>query len=525
MEFKIIDVQPRNITIELQNADAFEMKEEVHIFVNGEKFGSSKQNVICVDGLLPDKEYEIKLIDADNFDSSDKVVTKPESVLFDVKDFGAAGDGIKNDTAAIQAAISSCPVNGTVYFRRGTYLTGPVFLKSNMRIWLDDGAVLVGDPDRTHYPILSGMTLSTDEKSEYNLGTWEGNPLSCFASLITGIEVENVSIFGRGMIDGNAGNSDWWVDPKKKRIAWRPNLVFLKGCKNITLQGITAVNSPAWAIHPYYSDGIKILGVKILNPDDSPNTDGIDPESCTDVNIIGVNISVGDDCIAIKSGKYYMAQNHYKPTSGVVVRNCRLNRGHGSVTVGSECSGGVSDVKVSRCIFDSTDRGLRIKTRRGRGTKSVVKNILFEHISMRGVRMPFTVNMFYFCDPDGHSEYCQSKEEMEVNEMTPSIRSIRARNIECKDVDVSLLAVYGLPESKVAEIIFENIKAEFKPVKDRTPEVPVMMDGLEKMSGKGIFVRNVRSLVIRDVSIKGSADTKADIEDTGIYDIVNLKFT
>ena len=524
MKFEIIDVQTRNITIELENEYAFEMDKEVAAFVDGKKVGDFKRNVICVDCLEPGKEYEIKVADSEGIEASKKARTKEETVLFDVKQFGAAGDGKKNDTAAIQAAISACPAGGTVYFRQGAYLSGPLFLKSNINIWLDDGAVLTGDPDREHYPILPGMTLSTDEKSEYNLGTWEGNPLSCFASLITGIEVENVSIFGKGMIDGNAGAGDWWVDAKKKRTAWRPRIIFLKGCKNITLQGITVCSSPSWTIHPYYSDGVNIIGLKILNPDNSPNTDGIDPESCSDVKIIGTNISVGDDCIAIKSGKYYMALNHYKKTENVVVRNCRLNRGHGSVTVGSECSGGVSGVRVSRCIFDSTDRGLRIKTRRGRGERSVLEDIVFEDIEMKGVRMPFTVNMFYFCDPDGHSDYCQSKEALEVNEMTPCIKGITARNIKCSDVDVSLLAVYGLPEAKVNEITLENITAEFKPENDRTPEVPVMMDGLDKMSGKGILARNVKKLVIKNTIIRGSADSEADIEDTDIKDIENLRY-
>ena len=205
MKFEIIDVQTRNITIELENEYAFEMDKEVAAFVDGKKVGDFKRNVICVDCLEPGKEYEIKVADSEGIEASKKARTKEETVLFDVKQFGAAGDGKKNDTAAIQAAISACPAGGTVYFRQGAYLSGPLFLKSNINIWLDDGAVLTGDPDREHYPILPGMTLSTDEKSEYNLGTWEGNPLSCFASLITGIEVENVSIFGKGMIDGNAG--------------------------------------------------------------------------------------------------------------------------------------------------------------------------------------------------------------------------------------------------------------------------------------------------------------------------------
>ena len=273
MKFEIIDLGPRSLTIELENEYAFEMEKEVTVYVNDNKSGDFSRNVISIDGLEPGKEYEIKVVDSEGDATVIKASTKEETVLLDVKLFGAAGDGEKYDTAAIQAAISACPKGGTVYLRRGTYLSGPLFLKSDINLFIDEGAVLKGDPDRTHYPILPGMTFSTDEKSEYNFGTWEGNPLSCFASLITGIDVENVRIFGKGTIDGNAGASDWWVDAKKKRTAWRPRLIFLKGCKNITLQGITVCNSPSWTIHPYYSDGINIIGLKIQNPDNSPNTD------------------------------------------------------------------------------------------------------------------------------------------------------------------------------------------------------------------------------------------------------------
>jgi polygalacturonase len=122
------------------------------------------------------------------------------------------------------------------------------------------------------------------------------------------------------------------------------------------------------------------LNLTIQNPYDSPNTDGFDPESCRNVLLLGTKISVGDDCIAIKSGKYYMAKNHFMRTENVVIRNCDLESGHGSVTVGSEIAGGVTGVKVEQCLFDSTDRGVRIKTRRGRGTRSLLDDICFNHI-------------------------------------------------------------------------------------------------------------------------------------------------
>ena len=525
MDFSILDIQPTQITIEAQNTSAYLSPGKLCVFINGERAGEYEKNVITIDGLKPGTEYELTLECAGEAGTTAKSMsfaTKKETLRLNVRRFGAKGDGETNDTASLQAAIMAAPAGGTVYFDEGCYLTGPLFLKSNIRIHLGEGATILGVADRSAYPVLPGLVRSDEyfdgdhEEKEYDFGTWEGNPLDCHASLITGIDLQNVAIYGKGTIDGNAGASDWWVDPKKKRTAWRPHVVFLERCSRVTLQGIRICNSPCWTVLPYYCEDIDLLELTIRNPDDSPNTDGIDPESSTGVNIIGTDISVGDDCIAIKSGKYYMAENHFKRTGNVTVRNCLLNHGHGSVTIGSECSGGVRRVLVEKCIFRETDRGLRIKTRRGRGKKSAIADIVFEHIVMDHVRMPFTVNMYYYCDPDGHSDYCQSKEALPADDMTPVIESITARDITCTGVDVSLLAVWGLPESPVGRVTLEGIKASFLPPGERTPGIPLMMDDLEPMSGKGIFVRNVRELILKNLVIDGCDDRTPDLENVGL---------
>lgn len=522
MDFSILNAEPQSITIELQNSDCYKTEKSVEIKIDGTPKGNYDTNVITLDGLNPATDYDICVCDGEEVHKT--VRTSEASVLLDVKSFGAKGDGTTLETVFLQATINACPKDGIVYFGKGTYLSGPLFLKSDIKIWLDEGAVILGLANREAYPILPGMVYATDESKEYNFGTWEGNPLSCFASLITGIEVSNVHIYGKGVIDGNAAAGDWWKDAKVKRTAWRPRLVYLCRCRDITLQGVTLCNSPSWTLHPYYSENVNVIGLKIQNPDNSPNTDGIDPESCKNVNVIGTDISVGDDCIAIKSGKYYMALNHYMSTENITVRNCRLNRGHGSVTVGSECAGGVCKVSVSRCIFDKTDRGLRIKTRRGRGQKSVIRDIVFDNIKMIDVGMPITVNMFYFCDPDGHSDYCQTKEALPVDEMTPTIGDITASNMTCTGVNASLLTVYGLPEKKVEKVRLENIKASYKNEADRVPAVPLMMDGMEPMKGKGIYARNVSNLELVNLSIHGSCDTEPDIMDTDRTEVRDVCF-
>ncbi|NLH63737.1 MAG: glycoside hydrolase family 28 protein [Erysipelotrichaceae bacterium] len=491
----------RSVTIELMNKDIYQMDQSVDVLLDGQKIMSTSQNVFSIMDLQPDHEYTVTV----GLDE-EQIHTLKESVLFNVKDFGASGDGRTNDTAYLQAAISACPKDGTVLVPKGTYYTSPLFLKSDMTLWLAEGAELLGSNDRRDYPVLPGMTQSTNEETEYNLTSWEGNPLTCFASLITAIGCEHVDIIGPGSINGNADTADWWEDPRNKRIAWRPNAVFMNACHHMRMQNVHVSNSPCWAIHPYYSEDLSFMNLDIRNPYNSPNTDGFDPESCRNVLLLGTKISVGDDCIAIKSGKYYMAANHYKATENIIVRNCRLERGHGSVTIGSEIACGVSGIKVEQCIFDSTDRGVRVKTRRGRGDRSLINDICFDNNLMDHVHMPITLNMFYFCDPDGHTDYVQNTDPMPVDDMTPKIGRIRIKNTKCIGVDSAFLCAYGLPEMPIEQISLENVEADFLPEEEQRKDRPVMMDRFEPIKGIGIWACNVKEIDMKNVKIVGSSE-------------------
>lgn len=508
MNFEIIDIFCRSVTIERENAERYETRESCKVFLNGNEILTTKRNVITIDELLPDTEYELAL----ERGQAKRFRTKRESFLLDVRDFGARGDGKTSDTAAIQAAIAACPEEGTVWFPKGTYVSAPLFLKSKMTIWLDEGAVLLGDPNREHYPKLPGVVRHPYQNDkEYLIASWEGNPLDCFASLITGIGVTDVDLIGKGCIDGNAQNGDWWENVRRKRGAWRPRTLFFSGCQNVRIQALTIQNSPSWTIHPYYCDHTRLLDLTIWNPKDVPNTDGMDPESCEDLLFLGSRISVGDDCVAIKSGKIYMATYHYKKTKGIEIRNCLFEKGHGSVTIGSEIAGGVEDVHVSRCIFRGTDRGVRVKSRRGRGEKSVVNNLVFENLKMERVLMPVTLNMFYFCDPDGHTEYVQGQYFMPVDYRTPRIGSLILRDAECTDVNASFVCAYGLPEAPIEKITLENVKVTYLPKEERVPMRPIMMDHFPEMSGKSMFIKNVKAFVCQNVTIMGSEDQTPEI--------------
>lgn len=504
MEFlKIITKSCRSITLELGNEEAYYSKTAYNVYLNGEcVLEEGKKNVFSLYSLTPHTAYTVRVELIHNGVICEEVfVTDHETVQLNVKKFGAIGDGIVEDTAALQAVIMSCPDGGSIYIPQGKYLTGPLFLKSHITIELAEGGVLLGLTDRNKYPILPGYTVTGNEVDEYYLGSWEGNPLDSMASLMTGINIEDVKIIGKGILDGNAQNGDWWQEPKTKKRAWRPRMVFLNNCKNIVIQGITVQNSPAWTVHPYFSEHLKFIDMQIVNPSNSPNTDGIDPESCNDIEIIGTKISVGDDCIAIKSGKLFMGKKFKKPSENFEIRNCLMERGHGAVVLGSEIAGGVRAVHVSKCIFRQTDRGLRIKTRRGRGKDSIVDNITFENIQMDDVYTPFVINMFYFCDPDGKSEYVWSKEALPVDDWTPRIGSLTFKNIEARGCEVAASYFYGLPEQPIESVTIENVNFTFK--EEAQSGVPAMMSFVDPMSKQGIIAHYVNQLVLNNVSIEG----------------------
>lgn len=504
MNIQCIFQTSRSAVLEIQDGSIFETEKEYEIFLNGEYYGKTKRVITSLYGLKPDTRYEVCVKSKeDGKDAVIHVTTEYEFVTLDVRDFGAKGDGKQDDTLFIQAAIMACPRNSRVLIPKGIYRISSLFLKDDVRIELAKGAVLSAWTDRTKFPILPGLLESYDEENEYNLGTWEGNPLSMFSAIITGINVKHVVIYGEGLIDGNASEDpdNWWYDAKVKRIAWRPRMIFLNHCQDVVLQGIQVQNSPSWNIHPYFSEDLRFIDLTVLNPKDSPNTDGLDPESCRNVEIVGVYFSLGDDCIAVKSGKIYMGSKYRVPCENLTIRQCCMRDGHGSITIGSEMAGGVKNLIVRDCLFLHTDRGLRIKTRRGRGKAAVIDGVLFDHIRMDHVMTPFVINCFYYCDPDGHTEYVQTKETLPVDERTPQIKTMVFHNIEAENCHVAAAYMYGLPEQKIEKVIMENIHVTY--AEQAKEGVPAMMDGLEPCSKMGVFANNMKHLILRDVKIEG----------------------
>lgn len=494
---KNIFTSSTSAAFEWQNESAYYTDRDYKVYVNGETVYEGNTNVFSLFNLLPDTEYELSFSITEY-----KLVfrTLSESAALSVRDFGAVGDGVSDDTLAIKTAVNCLPRNGRLYFPEGTYITAPINLKSHITLDIPKGACILGIPDKSRYPVVPGELIDMVTGEAHCFGTWEGNIAAMHQSLIFAEYAENITIVGQGTVDGNAENAGWWINAKQYKPA-RPRLLFFNRCSGIRVHGITACNSASWQIHPYFSSDIDLIDLFVKAPERSPNTDAIDPEACDRVDIIGCRFSVGDDCIAIKSGKIDVARRYKTPATRHTVRNCLMQSGHGAVTLGSELAGGVAELTVNRCVFNGTDRGLRIKTRRGRGKDSIVDGVVFENIRMSGVKVPIVINSFYHCDPDGHEEYVWSREKLPVDDRTPYLGKFVFRDMECMDCHYAACYCDGLPERPIKSVTLENIR--FTYALDALSGKPASRDYISNFHRAGMYFDNVESLVIRRVDITG----------------------
>lgn len=485
---------------ELENDAPYYAPEKFEVLLDGQKQFDCETNVFSLYGLKPDCEFSVHIQGA-SLDETLAFRTKAERCAISVRDFGALGDGEHDDTAAIQTAISYLPAGGRLFFPEGRYLTRPLILKSHMTMELCAGASLLGWPKREDWPSSPGVIRALDGEELY-FGGFEGNAMPMYQSLLTAQYAEDIAIVGPGTVDGNAQNSDFWTAFRSFPLA-RPRLMFFNRCKGVTVHGVHACNSPSWQLHPHYSEQVGIYDVFISAPKDSPNTDAIDPESCDGVEIIGCRFSVGDDCIAIKSGKIELGSKLNKPAIRHTIRNCLMDFGHGAVTLGSEIGAGVRELTVSHCYFRGTDRGLRIKSRRGRGENCRIDKVCFENIYMEGVLTPVVINLWYnCCDPDRESEYVWSREKLPVDERTPHMGSFLFRDIRCTGAEIAACYIDGLPEAPIEEVSFERVSAAFSP--DAKPGIPMMENFAKPRCRLGLYLDNVRRIRLKDVKVEGA---------------------
>jgi polygalacturonase len=408
---------------------------------------------------------------------------------FVIANHGAVGDNKTDCTEAFQKAIVACNAagGGRVVVPKGEFLTGAIHLKSNVNLYVDSGATIRFTHDARKYPVV--------------LTRFEGMELMNYSPFIYAFEQENIAITGAGTIDGGADAEHWWSwkprtrpskDPSAplndrdllfqmaetgvpvgKRIFGeghylRPQFIQPYGCKNVLIEGVTLLNSPMWQIHPVLCTNVTVRKLNINA--DGPNTDGCDPESCTDVLIDDCVFNTGDDCIAIKSGRNADGRRVNVPSQNIIIRDCHMKNGHGGVTIGSEISGGVHGVFAEHCQMDSPklDIAIRLKNNAMRG--GLLDNIYVRDVSVGQVANAAVSIDFYY-------------EEGKAGTFTPVVRNV---SIEKVRTQKALYALYLRG--------FENAPIE------KVTLIDCDFGGVEKAN----VVENVRDISVRNVRINGT---------------------
>jgi len=423
------------------------------------------------------------------------------SAIFNVKDFGARGDGRALDSPGIQSAIHACGHvgGGTVFLPAGTYLTAALSLVSRVTLWIDAGATILGSTDPAHYPLIRSR--------------WEGVDQDTHAPLIGGCGLEHVTVAGRGVVDGQ-GEAWWRRHQRGESPIPRPKLISFQDCRNVHISSITARNSPSWTISPLRCDDVTIEAVAIVNPADSPNTDGITPDSCRNVRISNCHIDVGDDCVSLKSGAQPGQHDSYRPCENITLTNCTMLHGHGGVVIGSEMSGDVRNVVIANCVFAGTDRGLRIKSRRGRG--GVVENVQANNLVMEDVLCPIAVNLHYACGARG-DETVSDRRARPVSEATPRIRHVRVGDVVARGVKVAAAFIFGLAEMPLQDLALHDISVSLSGRAE--PDIPEMADGLQPTCRAGFHVHSVQRLRLHNIEVSeqlGAAFYLSDVSDVDL---------
>lgn len=499
--YKILEVMSFGFVLELQNDFCYFAKTEYDIFIDDKLTLTSNKNVVSIFGLNPNTKYNIKIKQNDIVLEQFVLETSVCEYILNIKDYGALGDGTSDDTSAFMLALYTAPKNSTIFVPKGTYLLDYILLKSDINIYFDKGVVIKQNVFKQKMPVIKALQKDYDFKNAIINTTWEGNPLDSYCPLIYGNKVSNIKIYGDAIIDGNGDISGFWDTFRKKGITYRPKNIELVNSRDVSIIGISSLNSSSWNVHLLFCNNINAFDLYLKSIDTSPNTDGINPEASKNITIKGCKISVGDDCIAVKSGKYFISKYYYANSENIFIENCYLKKGHGGIVLGSEISCGANNILVKKCIFKNTDRGIRLKTRRGRGETSIIDNITVDNCIMNGVKNCVTVNMFYYCDPDGKSDYVQNKNMQLKDEFTPSIKNIVLKNIKATQIKGTAFYIYGLPESPVESLKVLNSTFEFSKV--RTSEPPEMQDGLVDDEKLGIYLKNISEVDFLDVTFEG----------------------
>lgn len=381
---------------------------------------------------------------------------------FNVLDFGAVADGKGDCTDVFKKAIETAASvgGGRIVVPKGVYLTGPIHLESNIELHLEGATIKFHtDPER-YLPVV--------------LTRFEGMELYNYSPLIYAYGKENIAITGRGVLDGQASEKNWWIWKGKEEFGWkagmpnqssdvakltemvrnnvpvqerifgeghflRPNFVQFYRCKNVLLEGFELINSPMWCIHPVLCENVIVRNVKIRSR--GPNNDGIDPESCKYVLIENCFFDTGDDSIAVKSGRNEDGRRTAIPCEYILARNNIVlsEKSHGGFVIGSEMSGGARKLMALNNLFINLERVLRIKTNPRRG--GFIEDIYFyDNVAVNVSEEFFVVQMDY---------------DNETGDFPPSIRNIFVNNFKAIRGKCGV-KIKGLENSKVSNVHLQN---------------------------------------------------------------------
>ncbi len=411
-------------------------------------------------------------------------------LYFYPEDFGAIGNGVNNDCLAIQSAIDEAEKNGggTVVLTSGkTYYSDSIRMKKNVELHLQKGSRLKATDNIEGY--IRPCNMINDPKTALIGNPVTGKPSFVF---IYGYEADGCTISGEGTIDAN-GHA--FVERKDRYYVTgnfypRPTVIYIEKSNNITFKDVTIVDAPFWTLHPAGCDDVLISQIRILNDLDVANSDGIDPDHCTNVRILGCHVECADDCICLKTSK---GNAEYGPCENIIIANCTLISTSAAIKIGTEGVGDFRNVIVDNCIISRSNRGLSIQIRDGGN----VENVTYSNIIIETRR--FCPDWWGTAEPIVITTFNRDE-----NTNSGKIKNIRFRNITCKGENGVL--IYGKNEDAIENITFENVSVTMTKTSKWDCGLydlrPCLEYGVEKYKNSGFFIRNAKNVLIEKSSVQ-----------------------
>ncbi len=385
-----------------------------------------------------------------------------------ITDHGAVDDGQTLNTKAIQAAIDKCAEEGggTLVIPKGVFLTGAIFLKQGVNLHIEKDGVLKGTDNPDDYPQV--------------FTRWEGEEKKWTSALINAFQMTDFKFTGEGTIDGSG---DQWMEryPRgsEKLKVGRPRLIAIQNCKNVLVSDLNLKNQACWCLFILYSEDVVAENLTIRAEHNIISSDGIDVDSSTRVRITNCDIDVNDDCIAIKSGKDEDGRRVNRSAEDILVEKCNLRYGHGGVSMGSEMSGGIRKVEIRNCVVEADNWApIRFKSQPSRG--GVVENITYRDITLKKTRKAFEFNMAWRMVPPIKPP----------SDPLPVVRNVKIINVSGTVDKVG--DMYGLDESPIENVVFENCKINAK-----TGFIVENVKGLD-LSGLTINVEEGDAIILKN---------------------------